>query len=215
MKIQIAPSILAADFSKLGDEIRAVENAGADLIHWDVMDGHYNPNLTFGAPVIAALRNVTKLPFDAHLMVTNPDKIIADIAKAGCQMISVHCEVCDPKVTLPAIQKLGAKAGIVVDADTPVEKVFPALPLADFVLVMTVQTGYAGQKMRPECLTKMKVVRDKLKELNRNIPIQADGGVGPANVKEFIDSGATILVAGNAVFKSGDYSKAIQQLKTN
>lgn len=213
MTIQIAPSILAADFSKLGDEIRAVEKAGADLIHWDVMDGHYNPNLTFGAPVIAALRNATTLPFDAHLMVINPDKIIADITKAGCQMISVHCEACDPKITLPAIQKLGAKAGIVLDADTPVEKVFPALPLADFVLVMTVQTGYAGQKMRPECLTKMKLVRDKLKELKHNIPIQADGGVGPANVKEFIAAGASILVAGNAVFKSADYATAIYQLK--
>ncbi len=215
MTIQIAPSILAADFSKLGDEIRAVDKAGADLIHWDVMDGHYNPNLTFGAPVIAGLRSATNLPFDAHLMVTNPNQIIADVAKAGCQMISVHCETCDPKITLPAIQKLGCKAGIVIDADTPVERIFPALPLADYVLVMTVQTGYAGQKMRPECLTKMKIVRDKLKEMKRNIPIQADGGVGPSNVKEFIDAGATILVAGNAVFKSGDYAKAIQQLKSN
>lgn len=211
--IQIAPSILAADFSKLGDEIRAVDKAGADLIHWDVMDGHYNPNLTFGAPVIAALRSATTLPFDAHLMVTNPDQIIADIAKAGCQMISVHVETCDPKITLPAIQKLGAKAGIVLDADTPVENIFPALPLADFVLVMTVQTGYAGQKMRPECLTKMKMVRDKLKELKRDIPIQADGGVGPANVQEFIAAGATILVAGNSIFKSKDYQKAIADLK--
>lgn len=213
--IQIAPSILAADFAKLGDQIRAVEKAGADIIHWDVMDGHYNPNLTFGPPVIAGLRSATQLPFDAHLMVTNPDAIIEEVAKAGCQMISVHCEVCDPTVTLPAIQKLGAKAGIVIDADTAVEKVFPALPLADYVLVMSVQTGYAGQKMRPECLGKMKIVRDKLKEMNRTIPIQADGGVSPANVKEFTDAGASILVAGSAIFKADDYSKIIQALKSN
>ncbi|PIR20863.1 MAG: ribulose-phosphate 3-epimerase [Deltaproteobacteria bacterium CG11_big_fil_rev_8_21_14_0_20_47_16] len=212
--IQIAPSILAADFAKLGDEIRAIEAAGADIIHWDIMDGHYNPNLTFGPPVIAGLRNATQLPFDAHLMVTNPDAIIEDVAKAGCQMISVHVETCDPKVTLPAIQKLGCKAGIVVDAKTPVEELLPYLPLADYVLVMTVQTGYAGQKMIPDCLEKMKIVRDKLKELNHAIPIQADGGVTPDTLKLFLDAGASILVAGNAVFKSGDYAKAIQQLKS-
>jgi ribulose-phosphate 3-epimerase len=211
--IQIAPSILAADFSKLGDEIRAVEKAGADMIHWDVMDGHYNPNLTFGPPMIAGLRTTTKLPFDVHLMVSQPEQLIADVALAGCQRIAVHCEACDPTVTLPAIQKQGCKAGIVVDAGTPVEKVLPYLQLADYVLVMTVQTGYAGQKMIPACLEKMKTVRDKLRELDHAIPIQADGGVSPDTVRQFTDAGASILVAGNAIFKSGDYAKAIQQLK--
>lgn len=211
--IKIAPSILAADFSRLAEEIQAVHAAGADWLHLDVMDGHYVPAITFGAPVISALRRVTTLPFDAHLMVSNPDSQIEAIAQAGCQMISVHVEVCDPKRTLPLIQSLGSEAGIVVDAYTPVEKILPALEMADFVLVMTVKTGAAGQKMIPDCVEKIKVVAAELKRIGRNIPIQADGGITPETAPIIKAAGATILVAGNAVFKSGDYSRAIQQLK--
>lgn len=213
MTIQIAPSILAADFSRLAEEAQAVHAAGADWLHLDVMDGHYVPAITFGAPVISCLRRVTNLPFDAHLMVTNPDAQIEAIAQAGCQRISVHVETCDPKRTLPSIQSLGSEAGIVVDAYTDVEEILPVLEMADFVLIMTVKTGAAGQKMIPECVEKIKVVAAELKRIGHNIPIQVDGGITPETAPIVKAAGATILVAGNAVFKSGDYSKVIQQLK--
>lgn len=215
MTIQIAPSILAADFSRLAEEAQAVHAAGADWLHLDVMDGHYVPAITFGAPVISCLRRVTNLPFDAHLMVTNPDAQIEAIAQAGCQRISVHIETCDPRRTLPTIQSLGSEAGIVVDAYTPVETILPVLDMADFVLIMTVKTGAAGQKMIPDCVEKIRVVAKELKRLGHDIPIQVDGGITPETSPIVKAAGATILVAGNAVFKSGDYSKVIQQLKTN
>lgn len=213
MTIKIAPSILAADFSRLAEEAQAVHKAGADWLHLDVMDGHYVPSITFGAPVISSLRRVTNLPFDAHLMVTNPDSQIEAIAQAGCQMISVHVETCDLKRTLPLIQSLGSEAGIVVDAYTPVDTILPILEMADFVLIMTVKTGAAGQKMIPECVEKIRVVAAELKRLGHNIPIQVDGGITPETAPIVKAAGATILVAGNAVFKSDDYAKAIQQLK--
>lgn len=213
--IQIAPSILAADFSRLGEEAQAVHVAGADWLHLDVMDGHYVPAITFGAPVISSLRRATNLPFDAHLMVSHPDSQIETIAQAGCQMISVHVETCDPKRTLPLIQSLGSQAGIVVDAFTSVDEILPVLEMADFVLIMTVKTGAAGQKMIPECVEKIRVVAAELKRIGHNIPIQVDGGITPETAPIVKAAGATILVAGNAVFKSGDYAKAIQQLKSS
>lgn len=215
MTIQIAPSILAADFSRLAEEAQAVHAAGADWLHLDVMDGHYVPAITFGAPVISSLRRATNLPFDAHLMVTNPDSQIEAIAQAGCQRISVHVETCDPKRTLPLIQSLGSEAGIVVDAFTPVEGILPVLEMADFVLIMTVKTGAAGQKMIPECVEKIRVVAAELKRIGHNIPIQVDGGITVETAPIVKAAGATILVAGNAVFKSGEYAKVIQQLKSN
>ncbi len=213
MTIQIAPSILAADFSRLAEEAQAVHKAGADWLHLDVMDGHYVPAITFGAPVISSLRRVTNLPFDAHLMVTNPDSQIDMIAQAGCQRISVHVETCDPKRTLPLIQSLGSEAGVVVDAYTSVDTILPIIGMADFVLIMTVKTGAAGQKMIPECVEKIRIVAAELKRIGHNIPIQVDGGITPETAPIVKAAGATILVAGNAIFKSGDYSKAIQQLR--
>ncbi len=212
--IQIAPSILAADFSRLAEEAQAVHAAGADWLHLDIMDGHYVPAITFGAPVISSLRRVTTLPFDAHLMVANPDSQIEMIAQAGCQRISVHIETCDPKRTLPLIQSLGSEAGIVVDAYTSVEKILLALEMADFALVMTVKTGAAGQKMIPNCVEKIKAVAAELQRIGRAIPIQVDGGITPETAPTVKAAGATILVVGNAIFKSGDYAHTIQQLKT-
>ncbi len=213
MTIKTAPSILSADFARLGHEIEAVEKAGADVIHVDVMDGHFVPNITIGPPVVAKIRPITKLPLDCHLMIENPERYIGAFAKAGADWISVHVEACDLSQLLPAIKALGCKAGCVINPPTPVEKILPYLPLADYVLVMTVNPGFGGQKLIEGCIDKIAAIHSIAKERNIRIPIEADGGIGPANVSRVTAAGAEIIVAGSAVFEAEDYTKAIEALR--
>lgn len=213
MKIQIAPSILSADFSRLGDEIRAVEKAGADIIHVDVMDGHFVPNITIGPPVVASIRKATKLPLDCHLMIEKPEKYIEPFAKAGADWISVHVEACDLSSVLPAIKKLGCKAGIVINPPTPIEKIYPFAKFSDFVLIMTVNPGFGGQSYIESCTKKISDLKTFLDENKIKIPIQVDGGIKDSNVAKVIDAGADIIVAGSAVFEKKDYSEAITSLR--
>lgn len=212
-KFLIAPSILSADFSKLGDEIRAIEKAGADWVHVDVMDGHFVPNLTIGPPVVKSLRSVTKLPFDVHLMIDEPDKYIEDFAKAGADYITVHIETLpDPEKTLKRIRELGVKAGITLRPVTPIEEILPYLKYVDLILVMTVNPGFSGQSFMAEQIEKIHIVRKELAKLGREALIEVDGGINPQTA--LVCREADVLVAGNAVFKAEkDYAGAIADLK--
>ncbi|HPQ80664.1 MAG TPA: ribulose-phosphate 3-epimerase [bacterium] len=213
MKKLIAPSILSADFAKLGLEIEAVAEAGADIIHVDVMDGHFVPNITIGPPVVASLRKTTDLPLDCHLMIENPEKYIDAFAKAGASWLSVHVESCDLSDLLPRIRSLGMKAGCVINPPTPVKDILPYVPLSDFVLVMTVNPGFGGQKMIEACLEKISAIRAFVDERNLKIPIEVDGGINPETVGRARAAGAEIVVAGNAIFAQKDYAAAIKALR--
>jgi ribulose-phosphate 3-epimerase len=213
MKIQIAPSILSADFSRLGDEIRAVEKAGADIIHIDVMDGHFVPNITIGPPVVASIRKTTRLPLDCHLMLEEPEKYIEPFAKAGADWISVHVETCDLSKILSAIKKLGCRAGAVINPPTPIEKIYPFAKYSDFILIMTVNPGFGGQSYIDSCTKKIADLKKFLDENKIAIPIQVDGGIKASNVSTVIDAGADIIVAGSEVFGKKDYGEAIRSLR--
>lgn len=212
-EILVAPSILSADFANLEKEIQAVLTAGADWIHVDVMDGHFVPNLTMGAPVVSSLRKITKAPLDVHLMIEQPEKYVEDFAKAGADYLTIHVESTkDPKAVLQNIRSYKMKPGITLKPPTKIEEILPLLPFVDLVLIMTVNPGFSGQKFLEDQVAKIKVVSEALKKLNKNIPIEVDGGVNEVTSKICTQAGASVFVAGNYVFKN-DYKKAIQSLK--
>jgi ribulose-phosphate 3-epimerase len=213
-KIQIAPSILSADFSRLADEIQAVEAAGADIIHLDIMDGHFVPNITFGPPVVAKLRGTTRLPFDAHLMIENPDDYIPAFADAGADMISVHVEECiHLQRSLGLIREQGAMAGAVLNPATPIETLEYVLDDLDYILLMSVNPGFGGQAFIPSAMDKLLHLSDMIADAGKDIPIQLDGGVTPENTADVVAAGASILVAGSAIFNQPPYEDAIAAIK--
>ena len=208
-KIMIAPSLLSADFSRLAEEIRDVEKAGCDALHIDVMDGHFVPNLTIGPLVVSAIRKVTKLPLDVHLMIDVPSRYVGEFRKAGADWITIHIEAeNDVLKTLQEIKKLGAKAGISLRPKTPVETILPYLSELDLALVMSVEPGFGGQSFMPDMMAKVKVLRSKFQGL-----ISVDGGIGAGNAFQALEAGADILVAGSAVFGKADRLKAIQEFR--
>jgi ribulose-phosphate 3-epimerase len=214
MKIRIAPSILSADFGRLAEEVRLVEMAGADVIHVDVMDGHFVPNITIGPMVVKALRSVTKLPLDVHLMIEFPDRYIEAFAQAGASWLTVHVEVCTHiHRTINAIKALGVKAGAVLNPATSPSTLEYILADLDLVLVMSVNPGFGGQHFIPSSLDKIRHLRKLLTSLDHYVPIEVDGGVNSQTIEAVVSAGADICVAGSAVFGSRDYAATIEKLK--
>jgi ribulose-phosphate 3-epimerase len=208
-KIMIAPSLLSADFSRLAEEVRDVEKAGCDVLHIDVMDGHFVPNLTIGPLVVDAIRKITKMPLDVHLMIDRPSRYVSEFRKAGADWITVHVEAeKDVKGVLKMIRDEGAKAGISLRPGTSVETLFPYLPDLDLVLVMSVEPGFGGQSFMPEMMDKIKVLRPKFNGL-----ISVDGGIGAGNAVQALEAGADVLVAGSAIFGKADRAKAIREFR--
>ena len=213
--MELAPSILTANFARLADEIDKIERAGADVVHLDVMDGRFVPNFTFGPPVVAAVRKVTSLPLDAHLMVETPDRFLDEFITAGVNRLSVHVEA-DPHIdrTLNAIKKAGVMAGAVINPATSLWTLEEILPLADFILVMTVNPGFGGQKFIPSMLKKIKRLKEIIVSNGYRTRIEVDGGVSANNLREVLDAGAEIVVVGAAVFNSpAGVAAAIDELK--
>ena len=214
-KVQIAPSILSADFSKMGEEILSLQNSGADIVHCDVMDGVFVNNITFGIKMIEDIRKVTSLPLDCHLMIVNPEKYVERFAKAGADYVTVHYEACKDnlKEVLTLIKSTGAKCGAVINPDTPVSAIQDVLPLCDMVLVMSVFPGFGGQKFIPECLGKLRELRGLIDGLGKEILLEIDGGVHAGNVEEIKGAGADVIVAGSAVFNAENRAEMIAKLK--
>ena len=215
MIVQIAPSILSADFAALGDAIAAVERGGADLIHVDVMDGHFVPNITIGVPVVRSLKRIARVPLDVHLMITDPDRYIEAFAEAGASMISVHVEVL-PHLhrTVQAIKALGVRAGVVLNPSTPVAVLEQIAGDVDFVLVMSVNPGFGGQTFIPRSESKVRDVRSALDRAgNAEAPIEIDGGIDTETAPRVVAAGARILVSGSAIFHSPDPERATRDLK--
>jgi ribulose-phosphate 3-epimerase len=214
MSLRIAPSVLSADFSRLGEQVAAVEAGGADLIHVDVMDGCFVPNISIGIPVVKALRRVATVPLDVHLMIVEPDRHLEAFAAAGAAMISVHIEV-TPHLhrTLGAIKELGAKAGVVLNPSTPTSMLEPVASLLDFALVMSVNPGFSGQAFIPESVAKVRAVRELLSAAGNDAPVQIDGGIHAGNAAQVVAAGAEILVAGSAIYDADDPAAATRQLR--
>ncbi len=212
--IKIAPSILASDFSRLGEEIEKVQKAGADYIHVDVMDGAFVPNITIGQPVVESIRKVTRLPLDVHLMIHNPDAHIETFAKAGADIICVHQEVC-PHLdrTINFIKSTGAKAAVSLNPATPVETLENILHLLDMVLIMSVNPGFGGQEFIPYSIDKVRKLRKMADALNPDMDIEVDGGISPDNISKIAAAGANVFVAGSSIYKADDPAKAIRMLK--
>ena len=214
-KIKVAPSILSADFSRLGEEIKAVEAAGADIIHIDVMDGHFVPNITIGPLIVEAARKSTTVPLDVHLMITNPELYIADFAKAGADYITVHVETAFHlnRLIQSIREHAGVKAAVSLNPATPLSSLDYILPELDMVLIMSVNPGFGGQSFIPSAIDKIRKLRKRIDELGLKIEIEVDGGVKPENAAEIADAGADILVAGSAVFGKKDYAAAIRGIR--
>ena len=214
-KIKIAPSILSADFSKMGEEVAALEKQGADVIHCDVMDGVFVNNITFGIKMVEDIKKHTTLPLDCHLMIVNPEKYVERFAKAGADIITVHYETCQDnlKEVLVLIKSTGAKCGAVINPDTPVEKIKDIVTLCDMVLVMSVFPGFGGQKFIPSALDKLRALRAIIDESGKKIDLEIDGGVTEENVEEIKAAGANVIVAGSTVFKAADRAAIIAKLK--
>ena len=213
--VKIAPSVLSADFSKIGEEVVRIEKAGADIVHLDVMDGVFVPNITFGIKMVKDMRKVTKLPFDCHLMIVNPEKYIEQFALAGADYITVHYEACRENTAnvLKQIKALGVKAGVVINPNTEVEKVLDLISLSDMVLVMSVYPGFGGQSFIADVLDKCKAIRRLIDENGYNCLLEIDGGINDKTAKSAIDAGCDVLVAGSAVFNANDASEIIARLR--
>ena len=213
--LKIAPSILAADFSQLGEDIRKAEESGADLIHFDIMDGHFVPNLTMGVDLVKAVRRYTDLPFDVHLMVTHPQDYIEPFANAGANLITIHAELATAPIdaVLWKIKSFNILAGLATCPQTPISAIDPYLPDLDLVLPMSVEPGFGGQKFILNTLEKISHLNQKIKELGKAIDIEVDGGINEDTAPLVIERGATILVAGTAIFKQSNYTSAISRLR--
>jgi ribulose-phosphate 3-epimerase len=212
--IDIAPSILSADFSRLGEEIAAVERGGATILHVDVMDGHFVPNLTVGLPVVKSIAQATELPIDAHLMISEPGRYAQQFVEAGAKMVSVHVEA-DAHLhrTLASIRSAGAQAGVVLNPATPIESLAEALQFADYVLVMSVNPGFGGQKFIPSSVDKVRRLRRMIEERKLDTRIEIDGGIDLENIAMVITAGAEIIVAGSAIFGAADPEAAVRGLR--
>jgi len=210
----IAPSILSADFSKLGDEIKSVEAAGADWIHVDVMDGHFVPNITIGPLVVEAVRRVTSLPVDVHLMIENPDRYIKDFADAGADLISVQVEACvHLNRTIQMIKEFDRRAGVVLNPSTPLSSLEWIMEDVDFIMIMSVNPGFGGQKFIPNSLDRVRALRGMIRDRGLATLIEIDGGVNEKTIKNISDAGVDVFVAGSAIFKSPDYKKTIDKFR--
>ena len=211
---KISPSVLACDFSKLGDEVTEIERAGAEMAHLDVMDGMFVPNMSFGFPVIECLRKKTAIVFDVHLMIDKPERYIDRFIDAGADIVTFHVEATDmPEECLKMIRSRGKLAAISVKPKTPVEAIYPYLEMCDMVLVMTVEPGFGGQSLIPETLEKVKTLKVEIEKRGLNIDIQVDGGINDKNCRDAVAAGANVLVAGSAVFKAADRRAAIDALR--
>jgi len=212
--VRIAPSILSADFSRLKDEIQAVEAAGADWLHVDVMDGHFVPNITIGPVVVESIRKVTKIPLDVHLMITDPDKYAPEFIKAGADWVSIHPNTCkSPNLSLKRIRELGAKASIAVNPDVPLERIEGCFPDIDMILMMTVFPGFGGQAFIPDVLPKIEQVRKAIDQGKMPILVEADGGIKADNIECVVGAGAEVIVSGSGIFKTADYAQTIRRMR--
>ncbi len=211
---KISPSILSADFLRLGEEVRAVEKAGADYLHVDVMDGHFVPNITIGPAIVKALRRITALPLDVHLMIHNPDPFIAEFIEAGATILTVHVEaVVHLHRTLTEIRKMGARAGVSLNPATPLCLIEPALEYADLALIMTVNPGFGGQEFIPEVLSKIKQLRQMIDDHGWTVELEVDGGIKVENIGVVAGAGADVFVSGSGIFKTPDYEKTITEMR--
>jgi ribulose-phosphate 3-epimerase len=213
---KIAPSILSADFSRLGEEVRAVERAGADYIHIDVMDGHFVPNITIGPMIVKAVRKMTQLPLDVHLMISDPDRFLDEFAKCGADILTVHAEaVIHMHRTIQFIRSLGVRAAVSLNPATPLDVLEYVLEDLDMVLLMTVNPGFEGQKFIPSVLPKITRLREMAVARGCSLEIEVDGGIGPDSIARVSSAGADVFVAGSAIFYSEDYGKTIHQMRAN
>lgn len=212
--IRVAPSLLSADFSRLAEDIGRIEEAGADLLHLDIMDGHFVPNLSFGIPIVEAVRRVTELTLDTHLMMSNPVEFAATFKNAGADSLTIHLEVCpEPARAVEEVRSAGLDCGLAISPGTPVDSLLPFVCDVDLVLIMSVEPGFGGRKFMPAVLDKVRAVRDHVASEGCDIPVEIDGGVTPENAPSCREAGVTMLVAGSSVFGAADASAAIRAIR--